>query len=74
MSELSVSIEQYRGSSVEIGYGLGSHERMKVVQERCEDFVQPINLEETQQVYQLIVQIIFKCLPNHRPLKIPFND
>ncbi|WP_371017879.1 C45 family autoproteolytic acyltransferase/hydolase [Pseudalkalibacillus sp. JSM 102089] len=52
MSELSVSIEQYRGPSVEIGYGLGSHEQMEVVQERCENFVQPTNLEETQQVYQ----------------------
>ena len=52
MSELSVSIEQYRGPSVEIGYGLGSHKQMEVVQERCENFVQPTNLEETQQVYQ----------------------
>ncbi|WP_273831702.1 C45 family autoproteolytic acyltransferase/hydolase [Guptibacillus sedimenti] len=52
MSELRVSIESYRGRSFEVGEGVGAHEQMKDVQQRCEHFVQPINIEEARTVYQ----------------------
>lgn len=52
MSELKVSIESYRGRSFEIGEGVGAHQQMKVVQKRCQHFVQPIDIEKARTVYQ----------------------
>ncbi|MYL62484.1 linear amide C-N hydrolase [Bacillus hwajinpoensis] len=52
MSELKVSIESYRGRSVEIGERVGSHDQMKEVQKRCEHFIQSTHIEEARTVYQ----------------------
>ncbi|WP_394175255.1 C45 family autoproteolytic acyltransferase/hydolase [Guptibacillus hwajinpoensis] len=50
MGELTVSIEQYRGKSFEIGTGLGEHDRMNVIRERCEQFLQPIDVNEARAI------------------------
>ncbi|MGB7998820.1 MAG: C45 family peptidase [Anaerobacillus sp.] len=52
MSRLHVTVEQYRGSSYEVGYGLGSHERMNIIRQRCEHFVQPVDVDEARGTFQ----------------------
>ena len=52
MSRLHVTVEQYRGSSYDIGHGLGSHERMEIIRQRCENFVQPVDVEEVRVTLQ----------------------
>ncbi|MDQ0482206.1 C45 family autoproteolytic acyltransferase/hydolase [Guptibacillus hwajinpoensis] len=50
MGELTVSIEQYRGKSFDIGAGFGEHDRMKLIRERCEQLVQPIDVNEARTI------------------------
>lgn len=62
MGELTVSIEQYRGKSFDIGTEFGKHECMKLIRERCEQYVKPIDVNEARVILSRFAPHLFNEL------------